>query len=124
MSCRYQVRIFESTGKDGAISAGTIVTPVAFTFSIYAYSAEEAEQSVRKDVAKGKLGRGKVYQILPVIGNGEFVRSLAAASDGPFEHVFLDPAAGPFSEFRRIRLPHPPVAAESSLPQNAAVIGY
>jgi hypothetical protein len=119
MSCRYQVRIFESTEKDGATSAGTVLTPVAFTFSVYAYSAEEAEKSLRKDVAKGKLGRGKVYQILPVIGNGEFVRSLAVACDGSFEHVFLDPAAGPFSEFRRIRLPQPPSAAEPFIPPAA-----
>lgn len=60
MSCRYQVRVFESTQKDGSTSAGTIVTPLAHTFSIYAYSGEEAEKSIRKDIAKGKLTRGKI----------------------------------------------------------------
>lgn len=112
MSCRYQVRIFESLEKDGATSAGTVLAPAAFTFSVYAYSGEEAEKQIRKDVAKGKLSRGKVYQILPAIGGGEFTRSLAVAEDGSSGHVFLDPAAGPFSEFRRIRLPRPAAVTE------------
>ena len=107
MSCRYQVRIFESTQKDGATSAGTIVAPVSQPLSIYAYSGEDAEKCIRKDVAKGKLARGKVYQILPLIGNAELTRSLAVAIDGSFERVFLDPATGLYSEFRRIRLPQP-----------------
>ena len=107
MSCRYQIRVFESTEKDGVTSAGTLVAPLAFTFSVYTYSAEQAEKQIRKDVAKGKLSRGKVYQILPAIGGGEFTRSLAVAEDGSFAHVFLDPAAGPYSEFRRLRLPTP-----------------
>lgn len=105
MSCRYQVRVFESTQKDGATAAGTIIAPLAQTFSIYAYSGEEAEKSIRKDIAKGKLARGKIYQILPLLGNAELTRSLAVGLEGSFDRVFLDPAAGPYSEFRRIRLP-------------------
>jgi hypothetical protein len=112
MSCRYQIRVFESMEKDGVTSAGTVVAPLSFTFSIYGYSAAEAEKQIRKDVGKGKLSRGKVYQILPVIGGGELARSVAVAADGSFAHVFLDPAAGPYSEFRRIRLPQPAPAAE------------
>ncbi|MBV9762277.1 MAG: hypothetical protein JO340_17085 [Acidobacteriaceae bacterium] len=106
MSCRYQVRIFESTSEDGATSAGTIVKPTAFTLSVYAYSGDEAEKSIRKDIAKGKLASGRVYQIMPALYNFEFVRSVAFASDGSSQRVFLDPASGPFCEFRRIRLPH------------------
>lgn len=117
MSCRYQVRIFESTQKDGATSAGTVVTPVAHPLSVYAYSGEEAENIIRKDVARGKLARGRVYQILPLIGNAELTRSLAVASDGSFERVFLDPATGLYSESRRIRLPKLTPAAD---PQPAA----
>ncbi|HTU45650.1 MAG TPA: hypothetical protein VMF91_11345 [Bryobacteraceae bacterium] len=105
MSCRYQIRVFESTQKDGATAAGTIIAPIAQTFSVYAHSGEEAEKSIRKDIDKGKLARGKVYQILPLLGNAEFTRSLAAGLEGSFDRVFLDPAAGPYSEFRRIRLP-------------------
>jgi hypothetical protein len=105
MSCRYQIRVFESTQKDGATMAGTIMAPLAQTFSVYAYSGEEAEKSIRKDIATGKLARGKVYQVLPLIGNAELTRSLAVGLDGSFERVFLDPAAGPYSEFRRVRMP-------------------
>ncbi|HEX3684412.1 MAG TPA: hypothetical protein VHU83_17890 [Bryobacteraceae bacterium] len=112
MSCRYQVRIFESAGKDGATSVGTIMAPVAQTFSVYVYSAEEAEKSIRKDIAKGKLARGRVYQILPLIGNAELTRSLAVALDGSFQRVFLDPEAGPYSEFRRVRLPQSTAASQ------------
>jgi hypothetical protein len=107
MSCRYQVRVFESTAKDGATAAGSILAPLAYTFSVYADSGEHAEKSIRKDIGKGKLARGRVYQILPLLGNAELTRSLAVAVDGSFDRVFLDPAAGPYSELRRIRLPVP-----------------
>jgi hypothetical protein len=105
MSCRYQIRIFESIDKDGGTQAGTFMAPLAHIFSVYAYSGDEAEKSIRKDVERGKLARGRVYQILPLLGNAELTRSLAAALDGSFERVFLDPADGPYSEFRRVRLP-------------------
>src|ERR1700761_4932562 len=105
MSCRYQIRVFESARKDGDTSAGTVVTPLSLTFSVYAYSGEDAEKSIRRDIAKGKLARGRVYQILPLIGNAELTRSLAVASDGSCARVFLDPAAGLYSESRRIRVP-------------------
>lgn len=117
MSCRYQVRIFESTEKDGATSPGTIMAPVTQTFSVYVHSAEEAEKSISKDIAKGKLARGRVYQVLPLLGNAELTRSLAVGLDGSFHRVFLDPAAGPYSEFRRIRLPQ---ATAASQPDSAA----
>ena len=114
MSCRYQIRVFESTEKDGATAAGTIVVPVSLTFSVYAYSGEEAERSIRKDIAKGKLAGGKVYQICPLLGNAELTRSVAVTLDGSFDRVFLDPATGPYSAYRRIRLPNPSASLESA----------
>jgi len=122
MSCRYQVRVFESTQKDGATAAGTIIAPLAQTFSVYAYSGEEAEKSIRKDIDKGKLARGKVYQILPLLGNAELTRSLAVGLEGSFDRVFLDPAAGPYSEFRRIRLPQPVLAAHPAAAIASAIL--
>ena len=104
MSGRYQVRMFESMEKDGATAAGTVLTPMAQTFSVYAESADEADKLIRRDITTGKRPRGKVYQILPVLGNAEFARSLAVSTEGSFDRVFLDPASGPYSEFRRIRL--------------------
>ena len=114
MSCRYQIRVFESVQKDGATAAGTTVSPATHTFSIYAHSGEEAEKSIRKSIAGGKLPCGKVYQILPLIGNAELTRSLAVAADGSFERVFLDPANGPYGELRRIR------PAQSAQPDQTA----
>lgn len=123
MSCRYQIRVFESTEKNGATSGGTIVGPTAQTFSVYAYSGDEAERTIRKNVAKGKLALGKVYQILPLLGNAELTRSLAVALDGRFDHVFLDPAAGPYSEFRRVRLAQPAPSLEQVTSPVAESVG-
>lgn len=97
------------------------MAPVAQTFSVYVHSAEEAEKSIGKDVAKGKLARGRVYQVLPLMGNAELTRSLAVALDCSFQRVFLDPAAGPYSEFRRIRLPQ---AAPASQPDSTATAAF
>jgi hypothetical protein len=106
MSGRYQVRIFASIENDAATVVGTILVPTSLTFTLYADSAEEAEILLHKHVDKGKRPRGRVYQICAVLGQ-EFTRSVAAGLDGSFHHVFLDPASGPFSEMRRIRLPNP-----------------
>jgi hypothetical protein len=103
MSGRYQVRVFESSAKDGGTAAGTILVPTVHTFSIYADSGEEAEKSIHRDIKKGKLSCGKVYQIWPLLGSAEFTRSLAVSMDGSCDRVFLDPAAGPYSELRRLR---------------------
>lgn len=113
MSGRYQVRVFESVEKDGATAAGTILEPLSLTFSLYADSAEGADILLRKDVDKGKRSRGTVYQICPVKSQ-EFTRSIAAALDGSFQHVFLDPAGGPYSEIRRVRLPKPAADAAAA----------
>ena len=115
MSSRYRIRVYESGDRDGATGAGTIVIPLERNFTIYAYSAEEAAASIRRDVLNGKLPAGKVYQICPWLGNAEFTRSIAASLDGGFDRVFLDPASGLYSELRCIRLavPEPAVREES-----------
>lgn len=110
MSCRYQVRIFESVAHDDATSAGTTVMPTSHTFSVYAHSAEEAEKTICKGIMAKKLSPGRVYQIWPFLGNGEFTRSIAIARDGALQRVFLDPATGPYSELRRIRVLPAPVS--------------
>ena len=97
--------MFESCEKDGQTCAGTVVESVNRHLAIYGYSADDAEASLRRDVAKGKLPSGKVYQICPSLGNIELIRSVAASIDGKFERVFLDPASGLYGELRRIRLP-------------------
>lgn len=107
MSQRYRIRIYESADGDYLIGPGTVVAPIERSFTVYAYSAEEAEASVRNDVSKGKLSPGKVYQVCPWLGNPELTRSIAASHDGSFQHVFLDPAFGMYGEFRRVRLPTP-----------------
>jgi hypothetical protein len=106
MNGRYQVRIYESTEKDDAVAAGTVLAPVSLSFTLYADSLEKAEILLHKDLDKGKRSRGRVYQICSVLGHG-FTRSIAAGLDGSFQHVFLDPASGPYSEMRRIRLAKP-----------------
>lgn len=115
MTGRYQIRVFESVDKDGVTSPGAVFGPSALTFSIYADSSEHAELTLRKDIQKGKWPRGIVYQICPPLGHG-LIRSFASALDGSFFHVFMDPAAGPYSELRRLRLPKP----ESATPSLAA----
>lgn len=113
MSCRYQVRIFETVEPNGPVGVGTTVRPAVQTFSVYAYSADEAEKTIRNGVASGKFARGRVYQLWPFLGNGEFARSLAIGLDGSAQRVFLDPVDGPYSEFRRIRLPRPAASIET-----------
>ena len=105
MGNRYKIRTYQSGDQDGATVAGTIVLPIDRSFTIYAGTAQEAEQKLQKDVKHGKLSNGLVYQICPTFGNPELIRSVAAAIDGSFSRVFLDPAAGMYGEFRRIRLP-------------------
>ena len=114
MSCRYQVRVFETAEQNAMIEVGTAVRPSVQTFSVYAYSADEAERTICKGIASGKLARGRVYQIWPFLGNGEFTRSLAIAADGSWQRVLLEPAAGPFSELRRIRVAQAAASGESA----------
>jgi hypothetical protein len=106
------IRTYEDREKNGATDAGTVVEPVNRELAVYAYSADEAEARIRKDVAGGKLPPGRVYQICPWMANPELIRSVAASLDGSFQRVFLDPAAGLYSELRRVRLPRPACDSE------------
>jgi hypothetical protein len=99
--------MYEDLNKCGSTVPGTIVTPIVRELSVYADSADEAEKQLRIDVQNKALPGGRVYQICPCLGTPELIRSVAASSDGTCQRVFLDPAAGLYSELRRIRLPRP-----------------
>ena len=107
MSHRYIIRTYEDCDKKGATSPGTVLEPLNRELSFYAYSADEIEERIRREVAAGLLAPGRVYQICPWMSNPELIRSVAVSLDGSFQRVFLDPAAGLYGEFRRIRLPRP-----------------
>lgn len=104
MSSRYQIRIFESEEKDDRTAPGTVVVPLDRTFGMYAASADLVEEAILRDVQKGKLTSGRVYQICPQLGNLELIRSVAVGTDLKLQRVFLDPVAGLYSVLRRIRL--------------------
>jgi hypothetical protein len=108
------VRMYEAQDKSGTTQPGTVVEPVDRPISIYAYSSEEAEIALHRDVWSKKLPSGKVYQLCPWVGNAELIRSIAFAPDGSSERVFLDPAYGPYGELRRIRLPRGAVSQEEA----------
>jgi hypothetical protein len=103
MSHRYKVRVFESGDQDGSVGAGTIVLPLDRNFSLFARSAQEAEAKVQSEVATQALAAGCIYQVCPPFGNPESIRSFAVDSAGNVQRVYLDPASGIFSEFRRLR---------------------
>ena len=104
MGYRYMIRTFQDANGRDSIQSGTIVSLVPREFSIYAESAHEAERQLRTDIMRGALPGGRVYQICPSLGSPELIRSMAASIDGSFARVFLDPAAGLYSDLRRIRL--------------------
>ena len=107
MSKQYKVRMFESGDGDGSTNHRTVVLPIGRCFSVDAFSIEEAEIALRKDIQRGKQSQGRVYQICPSLGNPEPIRCVAAALDGSFGRVFLEAASGLYAEFRRIRVPQP-----------------
>ncbi|HEY3940136.1 MAG TPA: hypothetical protein VGL97_22100 [Bryobacteraceae bacterium] len=118
MSTRYKVRMYESCNADGGIEPDTIMRPVDRSFSLYAESAEEVESKLKRDVQEKKLEGSRVYQICPQFGSAELIRSVSVSSDATLQRVFLDPAAGLYSEFRRIRRPAiAPSAVESAEPE-------
>jgi hypothetical protein len=102
---RYKIRMFESREGDGSVGAGTVVLPLDIYFSLSADTADEVERKICTGVAEGKLSAGRIYQICPGIGNAELIRSIAIGPDAKLIRVFLDPAKGLYSEFRRIRFP-------------------
>jgi len=102
---KYMVRMFQEMNGGSATHSGTIVGLVPRELSIYAESAQQAERLLQDDVARGVLPAGRVYQICPWLGNPEIIRSVAASVEGSFERVYLDPAAGLYSDLRRVRAP-------------------
>jgi hypothetical protein len=103
MSHRYKIRAFESGDQDGVVDAGTIVVPIERTFSLFARTVDEAERKLQEDVLADKLPKGRIYQICPPFGNPESIRAFAVNTTGECTRVFLDPASGIYSEFRRLR---------------------
>jgi hypothetical protein len=118
MSNRYKIRMYESGDGDGCVVAGTIVVPIDRSFSVFAETADEAERKIQKDVVGKKLAGGRVYQICPQVGNAELIRSVAISESCEVQRIFLDPAKGLYSEFRRIRHPQPqPATPAAALPE-------
>jgi hypothetical protein len=124
MSKKYSIRVYESRKKDGMTCAGTVVEPLDMALSIYADSGDAAESQLCKDVEAGKLLRGRIYQICPSLSVPELIRSMAASLEGSFERVFLDPAAGLYSEARRVRLPDFSRPRQEEPTSLAQVLGY
>jgi hypothetical protein len=108
--------MYESCNGDGSIHAGTMMRPIERSFSLYADSGDEVESKIRKDVLAQELAGGRVYQICPQFGSAELIRSVSVSPDATLQRVFLDPASGLYSEFRRIR--HP-AFAPCAVPESA-----
>ncbi len=103
MNHRYKIRMYESGDGDGSIADGTIVWAVDRGFSLDAKSADDAERSIRKDVASGRLEVGRVYEISPAAGDSELMRAIAFCPDSNAQRVTFEAAKGLYSEFRRLR---------------------
>ena len=103
MKRKYKVRVHESGERDGATAAGTIVLHIGGSVAHEAHSIDELEESIRRQIDLGKMARGCVYQICPSGISGERPRCMAAPLNGDLRDCVLDPAAGLYSEFRRIR---------------------
>jgi hypothetical protein len=121
---RYLVRVFSDQEQNGATVPGTVVVPMDIQLSFYTDSADDAEKKLYTDVLKGKLAKGRVYQICPSMVSFEPIRTCAIAPDGSAHRVFLDPVGGLYSQSRRIRLPRenaaerePELALEIRLPK-------
>jgi hypothetical protein len=124
MNNRYCIRVYESRERNGKTCAGTVVVPVDIPVSVYADSGELAEMKLRHEVEHGRLPSGRIYQICPSLAIPELIRSVAAGLDGSFERVFLDPAAGLYSEARRVRLPDFSRSTQENLHSLSQVLGY
>lgn len=121
MSNGYKVRVYESCQGDSAICSGTVVQPVDPSFTMSADSADQATTWIRTNVLRSRLPKSRIYQICPMIGNPEPIRSVAAGLDDSFVRVFLDTASGFSGELRRVRdLEAHSDAAQETLTQQAA----
>lgn len=116
---RYIVRVFGDSEEHGATEPGTVVQPLSTQLSFYEDSADHAEKKLYRDILNGKLPKGRVYQICPS-ASFEPIRTCAVANDGSAQRVFLDPADGPYSELRRIRLPRLQTTQTEALSMDAA----
>jgi hypothetical protein len=119
---RYVIRVFADREQKNATEPGTTVLPLDLQLSYYTESADEAEKKLTRDVAEGKLPRGRVYQICPSLGSFEPIRSCAIGSDGSSQRVFLDPVDGLYGIARRIRLPRPPVPEQEQMDVGGASV--
>ena len=106
---RYIIRMYSAKEQENSTAPGTVVKPVNIQMSFYEDSADDAEKKLYSEVEKGKLPKGRVYQICPSMGSLEPIRSCAVDAEGSGQRVFLDPADGLYGELRRIRLPRPKV---------------
>ena len=109
---RYIIRVFSDRDEQNATVPGTVVQPTNIQLSFYEDSADDAEKKLNSEIGKGKLPKGRVYQICPSMGSFEPIRSCAIAQDGSSQRVFLDPVDGLYGELRRIRLPRPKVTED------------
>jgi hypothetical protein len=102
---RYKIRTLESGDGQSSLASGAVVLPLERSFSLEATCLDEAERRLCEYVRHRKLAAGRVYQICPLIGNPEVIRSVAICEQGIAHRVFLDVARSLSSEFRRLRYP-------------------
>ncbi len=105
MNYRYKIRTFESGDGKASLASGAIVLPLERSFSLEATCLDEVERRLCEYVRHRKLAAGRVYQICPLIGNPEVIRSVAICEKATARRVFLDVARSLSSEFRRLRYP-------------------
>jgi hypothetical protein len=121
MSNGYKVRVYESCGGEGAICPGTVVQPMDPSFTVPADSAEDATDWIWSNVLLRRLLSSRIYQICPMMGSSEPIRSVAIGLDGSFVRVLLDPVFGHYGELRRVRdLEAPSAAFQEPATQHAA----
>ncbi len=112
MNHRYKIRMFKSHKGDASLAPGTVVLPLERSLSLHASSLDEVGRLIGEHVRQRKLAPGCVYQICPLIGNPEPIRSVAIDDQGVVRRVLLDFDRGARSEFRRLRYPEEQKAAE------------
>lgn len=103
MNHRYKIRTFESRDGLRSLAAGTVILPMDPSFSLFATSIEGAEKNLCDEVRSGKLPPGRVYQICPLIGNPEAIRSIAIDEKANARRVVLDATVGMYSVLRSLR---------------------
>jgi len=98
-----------------------VVLPKDRSFSLNALCIEEVERILCEYVRHGNLAAGRVYQICPLIGNPETIRSLAIDKNAAAQRVRLEADRGMYSEFRRLVYPAKLQAVEMHSLQLAAL---